>query len=154
MIARHSGNSIKQVSFATDVKGALPGKKGPPPGKAPPAKKGGGAGALAKHPSDMSAFERISYVQSLDFEKEEQKEREGVNEDFDDGKLTGDVARKLLAVRMPLRFSRLRYQLHVDPARVPPARPHDEEQTSVLKEEVASASPDLMRVVQSLERGG
>ena len=143
MSGRASGNSTakKQVSFSSDVK---KGSSTKPPRDL---KKG----VLAKKPSDMTAFERIAYVNSLDFEKEEAKEREDVNEDVDDGKLTKDVAKKFLAVHAPVSLKKVHYKLQVDPSK---RFHHDEEQTNILKEEVTSSSPDLMRVVQCLERGG
>eukprot|EP00603_Paraphysomonas_imperforata_P006924 CAMPEP_0114424252 /NCGR_PEP_ID=MMETSP0103-20121206/6594_1 /TAXON_ID=37642 ORGANISM="Paraphysomonas imperforata, Strain PA2" /NCGR_SAMPLE_ID=MMETSP0103 /ASSEMBLY_ACC=CAM_ASM_000201 /LENGTH=620 /DNA_ID=CAMNT_0001592991 /DNA_START=82 /DNA_END=1944 /DNA_ORIENTATION=- len=140
MSVRGSGNSKKQVSFSSDVKEGANAKL-------PRNEK---KGVLAKHPSDMSAFERISYVNSLDFEKEEQKEREDVNEDVDDGELTKDVAKKFLAVHAPVTLKKVHYKLQVDPSKL---HDRDKEQTSILKEEVTSNSPDLMRVVQCLERG-
>jgi hypothetical protein len=107
----------------------------------------------AKHPSDMSAFERIAYVQALDLEKEQQRQekqrRDGVDEDIEEGRLTGDVMRKFLAVHLPVRLEKFRYKLRLDLSR----KQYDEEQTNVLREEITSGSPDLMRVVQCLERG-
>lgn len=107
-------------------------------------------GAPPKNPSDMNAFERIAYVQSLDFDKEEQKEKDGVDEDFEDGKLTKEVARKYVSIHMPVQLQQLSYKLKLNPARTR----FDAAQTNILKEEVTSASIDLMRLVLCLERGG
>ena len=121
MSSKARGNT-KQVPFANNVKGAP-----------------------AKHPSDMTAFERIAYVQTLDFEKEEQKVIQTVDEDYEDGKLTKEVVKRFISVH----FMHLQYRLRLDPDR----KSYDQEQTSGLKEEVTSLHPDLMRVVQCLERG-
>jgi hypothetical protein len=134
MTSKSTGNDVKKVSFASNVKGKT-------------------GGAPTKHPSDMTAFERIAYVQSLDFEKEEQKAAEEVDEDFEDGKLTKDVAKRFLSIH----FRSLKYRLKLKPRDrdEDPSRRQASEalQTSILKEEVTSRDPELMRVVQCLERG-
>jgi hypothetical protein len=73
-----------------------------------------------------------------------------VNADFEDGELTKEVMKKFLAVHLPVQLKQFRYQLRLDPSR----KHYDNAQTEILKEEVTSVSPDLMRLVQCLERGG
>ena len=120
------GSYKKQVSFADDVKHEP-----------------------VKHLSDMNAFERISYVHSLDFskeeEKEEEKEEQSANDDYEAGKLT----RKMIKRYVKIHIRNLKYKLKLDPDR----KQFDTYQTTLLVHEVNSLHPDVMRVVMCLERG-
>ena len=113
----------------------------------PSTKKAGMKEAVSvnKHPSDMNAFERIAYVQTLDFDKEAQKALQEVDDDLDDGKLTRSVVKRYLAIHLHT----LRYHLQLDPKR----KAYDTLQTGILKEEVTSRYPDVLRLVQCLGRG-
>ena len=118
---------IKQVSFANNAKGEV-------------------GGAPAKHLSDMTAFERIAYVQSLDFDKEDHAGAVEVDEGLEHGKITKDVFRRFVSIH----FRSCKYRLQLGPAS---RQEREGPQTSILKEEVTSPRPDLLRVVQCLERG-